>query len=67
VRTEVYSANGLSPEEVEGYFGFQASQTPLGRTGEVDDVVPWITRFAEPASSWVTGQVITLDGGADLA
>ncbi len=67
VRTEVYAANGLSPEEVEGYFGFQASQTPLGRTGEVDDVVPWITRFAEPASSWVTGQIITLDGGADLA
>jgi NAD(P)-dependent dehydrogenase (short-subunit alcohol dehydrogenase family) len=67
VRTEVYAANGLSPEEVEGYFGFQASQTPLGRTGEVDDVVPWITRFAEPSSSWVTGQIITLDGGADLA
>ena len=27
----------------------------------------FLTRFAEPASSWVTGQVITLDGGADLA
>jgi NAD(P)-dependent dehydrogenase (short-subunit alcohol dehydrogenase family) len=67
VRTEVYAANGLSPEEVEGYFGYQASLTPLRRTGEVEDVVPWITRFAEPASSWVTGQIITLDGGADLA
>jgi NAD(P)-dependent dehydrogenase (short-subunit alcohol dehydrogenase family) len=67
VRTEAYAANGLSPEEVEGFFGFMASKTPLGRIGAVDDVVPWITRFAEPASSWVTGQIITLDGGADLA
>jgi NAD(P)-dependent dehydrogenase (short-subunit alcohol dehydrogenase family) len=66
VRTEVYSANGLSDEDIDAWFGYQASTTPLGRTGEVDDVTSWITRLAEPTSSWVTGQIITLDGGADL-
>lgn len=66
VRTDVYAANGLSDAEVEGYFAFQASRTPLGRTGVVQDVVPWILHFADPNQSWVTGQIITLDGGAGL-
>ncbi|MGY1452343.1 SDR family NAD(P)-dependent oxidoreductase [Streptomyces sp. SS8] len=66
VRTEAYAANGLSPEQVEGLFEHAKGDIPLGRVGEVDDVTPWITRLADPASDLVTGQIITLDGGMDL-
>ncbi|MBN3931850.1 SDR family oxidoreductase [Streptomyces verrucosisporus] len=67
VRTEAYAANGLGPEQVEGLFEGVRHQVPLGRVGETDDVTPWITRLAEPSSSLVTGQIITLDGGMDVA
>lgn len=45
--------------------GFVA-KVPLGRIGEVDDVVPWILKLAEPASSWMTGKILGIDGGRDL-
>lgn len=61
VRTEAYAANGLPPEAVEELFENAKADIPLGRVGEVDDITPWITRLAAPASSLVTGQIITLD------
>ena len=36
---------------------------PLGRIGEPDDVASAITWLLDPANSWVTGQVIGVDGG----
>jgi 3-oxoacyl-[acyl-carrier protein] reductase len=66
VRTEVYDANGLTPDQIDGIFKMFASNNPLGRTGVVEDVTPWILQFANPANSWVTGQIITIDGGFDL-
>lgn len=66
VRTEVYDANGLTTEQIDALFAKFTASSPLGRTGEVPDVTPWITQLASPTSSWVTGQVITIDGGADL-
>jgi 3-oxoacyl-[acyl-carrier protein] reductase len=66
VRTEVYDANGLTTEQIDALFAKFAATSPLGRTGEVADVAPWITRLSEPSSSWITGQIITIDGGADL-
>lgn len=41
-------------------------RTPLGRLGQVADVVPWIDFLLSPASGFVTGQVITVDGGASV-
>jgi NAD(P)-dependent dehydrogenase (short-subunit alcohol dehydrogenase family) len=31
------------------------------------DVSRWIVYLADPASNWVTGQVIAIDGGLSLA
>ncbi|WP_354643050.1 SDR family NAD(P)-dependent oxidoreductase [Kitasatospora camelliae] len=67
VRTEAYVANGLSPQQVEGLFEHAKDDIPLGRVADVDDVTPWIVRLADPAAALVTGQVITLDGGMDVA
>lgn len=36
---------------------------PLGRIGETDDVVASVLFFAAPASSFITGQTLYLDGG----
>lgn len=43
-----------------------AGITPLGRTGEPDDVARVVRFFAGPESAWVTGQNIAADGGQEL-
>lgn len=41
-------------------------RTPLGRLGQVEDVVPMIDFLLSQASSFVTGQVFTIDGGSSI-
>jgi NAD(P)-dependent dehydrogenase (short-subunit alcohol dehydrogenase family) len=66
VRTEVYESSGMTQEQVDELFAQAAQGVPLGMTGVPEDVTLWITRLVEPSSAWVTGQIITMDGGADL-
>jgi NAD(P)-dependent dehydrogenase (short-subunit alcohol dehydrogenase family) len=40
---------------------------PLGRIGEVGDVVGAITWLASEDARWVTGSLLTVDGGLDVA
>jgi NAD(P)-dependent dehydrogenase (short-subunit alcohol dehydrogenase family) len=42
------------------------SQQPLARHGEVDDIARAVRYLAGPESSWVTGQLLTVDGGHTL-
>jgi NAD(P)-dependent dehydrogenase (short-subunit alcohol dehydrogenase family) len=40
---------------------------PLGRFGEPEEIASAIAWLLDPAQSWVTGQVLGVDGGlADL-
>lgn len=39
------------------------SRVPLGRVGQTDDLVGAVIFFASEASSFVTGQILTIDGG----
>jgi NAD(P)-dependent dehydrogenase (short-subunit alcohol dehydrogenase family) len=41
-------------------------RTPLGRLGEVEDVVGAAIFLASPASDYITGEVIVIDGGTSL-
>jgi NAD(P)-dependent dehydrogenase (short-subunit alcohol dehydrogenase family) len=41
--------------------------TPLGRLGEVDDVVGAVLYLASPLSNYVTGAVLLIDGGMNVA
>ncbi|MFZ1429935.1 MAG: glucose 1-dehydrogenase [Geminicoccaceae bacterium] len=58
---------GLSPEQAVAIEEQERQRIPLGRRGEPDEVARWIVRLADPASGWVTGQVIAVDGGLGLA
>ncbi len=40
------------------------ARTPLGRIGEPEDVASAAVFLASDAASWITGQVIVVDGGA---
>ncbi|KAA0697632.1 SDR family NAD(P)-dependent oxidoreductase [Neorhizobium sp. P12A] len=54
---------GLSEEQAKAVMQAERERIPLGRRGVPDDVARWISVFADPASEWVTGQVIAIDGG----
>ena len=41
--------------------------TPLGRLGEVEDVVGAALYLASPLSDYVTGTVLLIDGGMNVA
>jgi NAD(P)-dependent dehydrogenase (short-subunit alcohol dehydrogenase family) len=40
-----------------------AEHIPLRRIGEVTDIAPVALLLVSDASSWITGQVIVVDGG----
>ena len=41
------------------------ANTPMGRVGQPEDVAACVVYLAGPASSWVTGKVFEVDGGAE--
>jgi NAD(P)-dependent dehydrogenase (short-subunit alcohol dehydrogenase family) len=57
VRTEL--ARGLWQEHEAAI----AARIPLQRLGEPDDVAAMALVLASDASSWITGQVLVIDGG----
>ena len=44
----------------------EAARIPLGRRGKPEDNAAWIVHNADPASTWLTGQILTVDGGLEL-
>lgn len=58
---------GLSAQQATAVEEQERARIPLGRRGVPDDVAEWIVQLAGPASAWMTGQVIAIDGGLGLA
>jgi NAD(P)-dependent dehydrogenase (short-subunit alcohol dehydrogenase family) len=64
--SEALSVSGLTEEEVMAVKKEQASRIPLGRRGQPKEVATWLVRFADPNATWLTGQILTIDGGLEL-
>jgi NAD(P)-dependent dehydrogenase (short-subunit alcohol dehydrogenase family) len=41
-------------------------QVPLGRRATSREIAQWTVTIADPAATWVTGQVLGVDGGMSL-
>ena len=57
---------GLSQEDAAAIEEAERQQIPLKRRGNPEDVARWVVQLADPASEWVTGQIISVDGGLGL-
>ncbi|WP_028648464.1 SDR family NAD(P)-dependent oxidoreductase [Nocardiopsis sp. CNT312] len=64
--SEALSAAGLPEADVARVKEAEAARVPLGRRGEPDEVAQWVLRLADPDTTWLTGQVLTIDGGLEL-
>ena len=60
IETEGTHAAGVIGSDVEKRF---VAQTPLGRTGEPDDIAPVAVFLASDESRWVTGDTLVVSGG----
>lgn len=58
---------GLSAEQALAVKAEEEARIPLGRRGEPDDVARAIVALAGAMGTWITGQVITVDGGLAIA
>jgi NAD(P)-dependent dehydrogenase (short-subunit alcohol dehydrogenase family) len=63
VRTDFARALWENPETLKA----ATARTPLGRIGEADEIAGAAVYLASKAASFMTGQVIVVDGGATIA
>jgi NAD(P)-dependent dehydrogenase (short-subunit alcohol dehydrogenase family) len=64
---------GLVPTDISaGLNNYEATrqdyldQMPLARTGTVDDIASAVRFLSGPEASWITGQLLGVDGGHSL-
>jgi NAD(P)-dependent dehydrogenase (short-subunit alcohol dehydrogenase family) len=64
--TPVFGKAGLPAEMVQPVKEAFVKQVPLGRMANTEEVVRWVVAIADPSVTWVTGQVLSIDGGMSL-
>ena len=57
----------MSADDAEGFLQASAGNTPLGRVGTPADIAELALFLASERSAWMTGTLLTLDGGISLA
>ncbi|MCF6526321.1 SDR family NAD(P)-dependent oxidoreductase [Streptomyces sp. JJ36] len=64
--SEALTASGLPDAAVREIKAQETARIPLGRRGDPAEAATWILRLADAHTAWLTGQVLTLDGGLEL-
>ncbi|WP_084385679.1 SDR family NAD(P)-dependent oxidoreductase [Rhodococcus sp. WMMA185] len=64
--SEALAAAGLPDDMVAQIKRDEAERIPLGRRGVPAEIADWILHLSDPSASWITGQVVTVDGGLEL-
>ena len=69
VRSNLQKSAGLFDDDAgyENWTTQMQSTHPLGRIGEPADIVEAIMYFISPTASWVTGAILSVDGGRGVA
>ena len=67
VRTPIIGKLGLPPDVVAGMAEAIPASLPLRRIGETTDIARWILALGDPSVTWVTGQVLSIDGGMSIS
>jgi 7-alpha-hydroxysteroid dehydrogenase len=71
VRVNALSVGGVATESLEVVLTNDAlreqfeKNTPMGRAGTVEDIAAAALYLASPASAWVTGKILQVDGGSE--
>ena len=58
---------GLTPAQIQAVKAEETARIPLGRRGAPADVAEAIVALAGPMGGWITGQVLAVDGGLNIA
>ena len=66
VRSEIWLRTGMTPEDYEALLIARGREFPLGRIGEPDDVAEMICYLVSDKATWMTGNLMQVDGGAML-
>ena len=64
--SEALTAAGLPDAVIAQIKAGEAARIPLGRRGDPAEVATWILRLADSHTTWLTGQILTVDGGLEL-
>lgn len=64
--TPGFDKMGLPPDQVAAVKASFVKQVPLGRMASTEEVSRWIVSLTDPTVTWITGQVLSVDGGMSL-
>jgi NAD(P)-dependent dehydrogenase (short-subunit alcohol dehydrogenase family) len=64
--TPGFDKMGLPPDAVEQVKAMFVKGVPLGRMASAEEVARWVVALAEPDVTWMTGEVLAIDGGMSL-
>ncbi|WP_346840083.1 SDR family oxidoreductase [Microbulbifer sp. SAOS-129_SWC] len=53
----------LTDEQISAVKEQEKNAIPLGRRGVPEDVAHWIVEVASPRAKWLSGQIVSVDGG----
>lgn len=66
VVTNLHRRGGMDEARYAAFLEHSKATHPLGRPGNPEEVADLIAFLASPASGWITGETISIDGGRHL-